>query len=217
MLQDKRGGILDILFLASRNSQMKKMIMPLTMVSVLMSGSALAAIGDNGQANNNDASQAELHFTGKLTSSLCQVATSDVKKEIYLGELSQAALTQGRGRGPSQSFSVSLVNCDPQVTTIKYSLQDKNGSKGDYLVNQSGDTMAKGVGVYIEDNLNQPLQVDGAENTVTVQNNGTGALPNQVIPLAAYIGSTSGKVDDVGTVTMGLVDASAVMTIRAAQ
>ena len=77
--------------------------------------------------------------------------------------------------------------------------------------------MAKGVGVYIEDNLNQPLQVDGAENTVTVQNNGTGALPNQVIPLAAYIGSTSGKVDDVGTVTMGLVDASAVMTIRAAQ
>lgn len=196
---------------------MKKTLMSLAVVSVLMSGSALADIGDNGQANNNDASQAELHFTGKLTSSLCQVATSDVKKEIYLGELSRAALVAS-GRGPSQSFSVSLVNCDPQVTTIKYSLQDKNGSVGDYLVNQSGDTMAKGVGVYIEDNLNQALQVNGAENTVTVQRDNTGALPDQVIPLTAYIGATAqGPVTDPDTLTMGLVDASAVMTIRAAQ
>lgn len=196
---------------------MKKTLMSLAVVSVLMSGSALADIGDNGQANNNDASQAELHFTGKLTSSLCQVATSDVKKEIYLGELSRAALVAS-GRGPSQSFSVSLVNCDPQVTTIKYSLQDKNGSVGDYLVNQSGDTMAKGVGVYIEDNLNQALQVNGAENTVTVQRDNTGALPDQVIPLTAYIGATAQRpVTDPDTLTMGLVDASAVMTIRAAQ
>lgn len=196
---------------------MKKTLMSLAVVSVLMSGSALADIGDNGQANNNDASQAELHFTGKLTSSLCQVATSDVKKEIYLGELSRAALVAS-GRGPSQSFSVSLVNCDPQVTTIKYSLQDKNGSVGDYLVNQSGDTMAKGVGVYIEDNLNQALQVNGAENTVTVQRDNTGALPDQVIPLTAYIGATAqGPVTNPDTLTMGLVDASAVMTIRAAQ
>lgn len=196
---------------------MKKTLMSLAVASVLMSGSALAAIGDNGQADNNDASQAELHFTGKLTSSLCQVATSDVKKEIYLGELSRAALVAS-GRGPSQSFSVSLVNCDPSVTNITYALQDKNGTVGNYLVNQSGDTMAKGVGVYIEDNLNAAVKVNGTENTVTVQANNNQALPDQVIPLAAYIGATNpGAVADPDTLTMGLVDASAVMTIRAAQ
>ncbi|EOC3340569.1 fimbrial protein [Escherichia coli] len=190
-------------------------ITSLIMAVTLMNSSAFAAIGNNGQADNNDASQAELHFTGKLTSSLCQVATSDVKKEIDLGELSKAALLAS-GRGPSQSFSVSLVNCDPSINTISYALQDKNGSVGDYLVNQSGDTMAKGVGVYIENNLNNRLKVDGSANTVDVQKNGAAALPDQVIPLAAYIGSTTpGAVTDFSTVTPGLVDANAVMTIRA--
>lgn len=64
-------------------------ITSLIMAVTLMNSSAFAAIGSNGQANNNDASQAELHFTGKLTSSLCQVATSDVKKEIDLGDLAK--------------------------------------------------------------------------------------------------------------------------------
>ncbi|EAB1452168.1 type 1 fimbrial protein, partial [Escherichia albertii] len=77
---------------------MKKTLMSLAVVSVLMSGSAFAAIGNNGQATNNDASQATLNFAGKVTSSLCQVNTSDVTKDIELGEVSSAALKAANGR-----------------------------------------------------------------------------------------------------------------------
>lgn len=200
---------------------MKKTLMSLAVVSALMSGAAMAAPGDvdAGQVGDNSASQAELHFTGKVTSSMCQVSTSDTKKEILLGELSKAALLAD-GRGPSKSFQVSLVNCDPTVDKITYTLQDKQGSEPGFLVNSSDSTSAKNVGVYIEDNLNFPLEIGTTSYDVDVQTNDAGALPDQVIPLTAYIGqAVDGSMTPDETlaagVTAGLVDATAVITIRA--
>lgn len=193
---------------------MKKTLMSLAVASVLMSGSALAAIGDNGQASNNDASQATLNFNGKVTSSLCQIDTSDIQKDIQLGEVSSAALKSTNGRGPSKSFSVTLVNCDGGLQNISYVFQDKNGSNTNtYLVPESSDTAAKGVGVYLENENNQPIEV-GETTQQTVVNGADGtALPNQTIPLSAYIGTVTGAAD-AGDVTAGIVKASAVMTIR---
>ena len=197
---------------------MKKTIMSLVMAATLVNGTAFAAIGDNGQAGNNDASQATLNFNGKVTSSLCQVSTGDIQKDIELGEVSSAALKAQKGRGPSKSFSVSLVNCDSDLANIAYVFQDKNGNNNtnNYLVPESSDTAAKGVGVYLEDAQNNQINV-GATKTHTVVNGADNkALPNQTIPLAAYIGTTSGNTGTIGAgVTAGIVKASAVMTIRA--
>ncbi len=187
---------------------MKKTLMSLAVVSTLMSGAAMAAIGDTGQADNSSSS-ADLHFTGKVTSSLCQVGTSDLKKEISLGELSRAALTAAE-RGPSTSFEVKLVNCDPSLTDFTYHLADQRGGT-DYLINKQDATTAGGVGVFIEDNQNNPLKVEGSQNTGVVQKDANGALPDQTIPLSAYIGLVAADVADVKA---GLVDASATMTIR---
>lgn len=208
LLQDKRGGILDILFLASRNSQMKKMIMPLTMVSVLMSGSALAAPGAN------DSSQATLNFNGRVTSSLCQVKTDDVVKDIYLGEVSKSAL-EANAQGPKQSFQVNLINCDTAVNEISYVLSDANGNgTANYLIPKSGDTSATGVGVYVEKSDGTPVNVGNTQTLTVTKKDGTDALSEQVIPLRAYIGAQGGA-GGVSAVTAGTVDATGILTIRA--
>ncbi|EHX1851803.1 type 1 fimbrial protein [Escherichia coli] len=196
---------------------MKKTIMSLVMAATLVNGTAFAAIGNNGQAGNNDASQATLNFNGKVTSSLCQVSTGDIQKDIELGEVSSAALKAQKGRGPSKSFSVSLVNCDGDLANIAYVFQDKNGNNtNNYLVPESSDTAAKGVGVYLEDAQNNSIDVGVTKTHTAVNGADNKALPNQTIPLAAYIGTTSGNAGTIGTnVTAGIVKASAVMTIRA--
>ncbi|HAZ3270665.1 TPA: type 1 fimbrial protein, partial [Escherichia coli] len=181
-------------------------------------GAAMAetSIANNGQSTANDASQATLNFSGKLTSSLCQVATDDVVQTIQLGEISTAALGKG-GRGPSHSFSVKLKNCDASVNTITYAIRDTNGSSAQYLTNKSGDNNAKGVGVYLEDSANTALELNGKEHNFAVANNNGVALADQEIPFAAYIGAlkTGAGAIDNAAVMAGIVDATAVMTIKA--
>ncbi|EHS3657255.1 fimbrial protein [Escherichia coli] len=188
------------------------------MVSALFSAGAMAAatIGTNGQSVNNDASQATLNFSGKLTSSLCQVSTDDINQDIQLGEISKAAL-EASGRGPSHTFSVKLKNCDATVNAITYAIRDTNGSNDNYLTNKSGDDFAKGVGVFIEDSSNQAITLNGAQHTYAVANNGGQALPDQEIPFAARIGvleGTTGNIDNA-KIMAGVIQATAVMTIKA--
>ncbi|QMD22911.1 type 1 fimbrial protein (plasmid) [Escherichia coli] len=197
---------------------MKKTIMSLAVVSALFSAGAMAAttVATNGQSTANDASQATLNFSGKLTSSLCQVATDDINQTIQLGEVSVAALGSG-GRGPSHSFSVKLKNCDASVNTITYAIRDTNGSSSDYLTNKSGDDYAKGVGVFLEDSSNKALTLNGADHTYAVANNNGVALADQELPFAAHIGTltnAAGTIDN-STLMAGIVDASAVVTIKA--
>ncbi|EDE3185409.1 fimbrial protein [Salmonella enterica subsp. enterica serovar Typhimurium] len=197
---------------------MKKTIMSLAVVSALFSAGAMAAttIAGNGQSTANDASQATLNFSGKLTSSLCQVATDDITKDIQLGEISKAALIAS-GRGPSQSFSVKLKNCDSSVNSIKYTIRDTNGDETTYITNKSGDDYAKGVGVYLEDAANNALEVNGHSYDFTVAATDGNALPDQEIPLAAHIGTLNAAAGDINnnSIMAGIVNASAVMTIKA--
>lgn len=134
-------------------------------------------------------------------------------KNIDLGEVSKAALDTS-GKSPAQSFSVTLNNCDTTTTDIEYVFSDVNGSTNNapYLEPKSGDTAANGVGVFIAKpdgtaiNVGEPVKLDIIKDT-----NGTNALPQQTIPLQAYIGKkTQGAQTQAGT-----VDASAILTIRA--
>ncbi|MED9851292.1 fimbrial protein [Escherichia coli] len=193
---------------------MKKAIVSLTVVSALLSGAAVAAVNENGQADNS-ASTATLNFTGKVTSSLCQVNTSDLTKTINLGEISAAALNTTGAHSPRQSFNVGLSNCDPSVANITYTIRDGNGlpdqggTTSDYLIPLSGDTAASGVGVFITDPEGNDIQIGAQKNAGVTQVNGE-AQSEQTISLAAYIGNVSG-----GKPTAGTVDATGIMTIKA--
>lgn len=188
--------------------------MSLAVVSALLSGSAMAQLSA-GQADNS-ASTATLNFTGKVTSSLCQVNTSDLTKTISLGEASAAALANG-GQSPFQSFTVGLSNCDPTTADITYTIRDGNGLPGEgnqqseYLIPKSGDTSASGVGVYIADPQHKPIKI-GANQTAGVTQVGGQAESEQTIALTAYIKATGTPQD----VKPGVVDATGIMTIKAA-
>lgn len=189
---------------------MKKTIMSLAVVSALMNGVAFAAPADN------DASKATLNFSGRVTSSLCQVKTDDLTKDISLGEVSKSALAAS-GQGPAQSFQVNLINCDTTTNDISYVLADANGNgAATYLVPKSGDTAAEGVGVFVETSDGTPVDIGTAQTLDVVSNNGA-ALSEQVIPLRAYIGTQNGQGGTIGAngLKAGTVDATGVLTIRA--
>lgn len=199
---------------------MKKTIMSLTLVSALLSGNAMAALNNSGQADNS-ASTATLNFVGKVTSSLCQISTNDIAKTIELGEISSAQLKAAGGRGPSKSFNVRLVNCDPSVNDISYVIRDANSSSeagnttSSYLVPQMDDLSAKGVGVYIVDNKDKAVNIGETKHYGVIKGDGdTGALSEQTISLGAYIGTQTGS-GDTGVVQAGTVAATGVMTIKA--
>lgn len=186
---------------------MKKNIMALAVFSILVSGSALAA------PSANDASTATLNFSGKVTSSLCQVSTADTTKDIALGEVSKSAM-EANGKSPAQSFSVTLNNCDSTTNEISYVFSDVNNStnNAEYLEPKSGDTSAGGVGVFLAKHDGTPIKIGEDINLDIITDTGSNdALPQQTIPLQAYIG----KKDANATVTAGTVDAGAIMTIRA--
>ncbi len=189
---------------------MKRNLLSLSFLAFFgVSGTALAAASAPAQ---NDSSTANLEFTGKVTSSLCQVSTSDLNQSIKLGEVSATALGNG-GKSPAQSFTVTLNNCATNTGTINYVFSDTNGSPGttSYLVPLAGDTSASGVGVYLEKSNGTAITIGQTNNIdVTKGADGTSALPQQSIPLKAYIG----KINSSATVIPGDVTANAVMTIR---
>ncbi|HGD8584840.1 TPA: fimbrial protein [Escherichia coli] len=191
---------------------MKKTIMSFAVVSALFSGAAMAAL-TNGQADNS-ASTANLNFTGKVTSSLCQINTSDLDKTIQLGNASVTDLN-ANGQSPFMTFNVGLANCDPSVSDIKYVISDANSSPNTgnttaYLIPKSTSTSATGVGVYITDPQHVAVDVGGNKTLNVIKGPDGKALSEQNISLTAYM-----KKAGANAVTAGTVDATAVMTIKA--
>ncbi|EGO9522587.1 type 1 fimbrial protein [Escherichia coli] len=185
---------------------MKKAIISLAAVSILLSGGVMAS------GANNDSSYATLNFEGRVTSNLCQVSTADTTTDIELGEVTVAQIKEATYK--PQSFVVTLNNCDTTTESISYTIADKNGSAGAtaaYLEPESNDTSAQGVGVYIEKSDGTPVTI-GREESLAVQKDVSGALPQQSIALRAYIKDKG----DADSVVGGSVNASATMTIKTA-
>ena len=199
---------------------MKKTIISLAVVSALFSAGAMAALDGEGKADNS-ASTAQLNFTGKVTSSLCQLKTDDLTKVIPLGEVSASQLKSGTGRAPSHSFDVTLENCDSSVNQISYVIRDGNGSPeanastSAYLIPKSSNTSAHGVGVFIVGPEGEAIEIGETKTYGATQDGNNGALATQTISLAAYMGTASGVADTNGDVTAGDVNATGVMTIKA--
>ncbi|GDA12128.1 F1C major fimbrial subunit precursor [Escherichia coli] len=188
--------------------KLKKTVMSLAIFSALLSGSAMAA------SAANDSSYATLNFTGRVTSNFCQVSTNDVTQSIDLGEVTKQQIADGSTK--KQSFSVTLNNCDSTVSKISYVLADGNNNQNtaNYLQPKSGDTSAQGVGVYVTKSDGSAITV-GTKYDIDVQkaNDGTSALPQQVIALTGYIDSiTPGNAESV---VGGTVDATGTLTIKA--
>ncbi len=189
---------------------MKKTIMSLAVVSALFSGAAMAA------SAANDSSYATLNFTGRVTSNLCQVATDSTVTNVNLGEVTLSQLQADNGHSTPQSFTVDLTNCDTTTKSITYTLTDNNASdsRRGYLVPQSKDTTATGVGVYISKSDGTPVEMS-KEVSHTIDTNGTDALPSQKLAFTAYIA----KADDLAGFNQNLgagdVSAQGTLTIKA--
>ncbi|WP_247999724.1 fimbrial protein [Escherichia marmotae] len=187
---------------------MKKNMTALFIASALFSGMAMA---DASVLATNDSSQATLNFEGRVTSNACQVSTSDVNKTIELGEVTMNQLDFGSG-SQAQSFNVELVNCDTNTESISYTLADVNGSESnkEYLIPESGDTSATGVGVFVEKSDGSTVTT-GQEITLdNLGQDGNGTLSSQTIALKANIR----KTDDTVDATPGSVNAKGTLTIR---
>ncbi|HAU7903041.1 TPA: fimbrial protein [Escherichia coli] len=187
---------------------MKKTIMSLFIVSMMASGTAMAATA------TNDTSNTQLNFTGKVTSSLCQINTADsAGVNINLGEVQAATLNTGAGTSKPQSFTVNLENCDTGVDSIKYQITSKNQQDRDYISPEAGDTSATNVGVYITTaDAKGPTAITlGQDYEATVINGiDGGAAPSQKIELQAYM-----KKVGTNAVTAGNVNAIGFITVKA--
>ncbi len=196
--------------------------MSLAVVSALFSAGAMADLSADGKADNS-ASTATLNFTGKVTSSLCQISSDDIAKTINLGEISAAQLKSGTGRGPSKSFEIKLVNCDASVSDISYVIRDGsnspdgNANTSNYLIPKLSETAAKGVGVYIVDPKDQPILIGNTKHNGVVKDGNNVPLASQTISLGAYIGTQTGAADEAtnSQVEAGDVSAVGIMTIKA--
>lgn len=192
---------------------MKKTIMSLAVVSALFSAGAMAAPAAN------DASTATLNFTGRVTSSLCQVDTGSVEQNISLGEVSASAL-KATGIAPAKSFSVSLVNCDTGTGKITYNIADANSAgaatTAAYLQPIAEDDSAGGVGVFIQTSDHKDVTIGQDKDFAVVKDQQGNALSTQTIALTAYMATTDKAADTDGSkVTPGTVSARGVMTIKA--
>ncbi|EFA5066472.1 type 1 fimbrial protein [Escherichia coli] len=188
---------------------MKKTIVSLMVVSSLFSGAAMAT------PSENDSSSAVLNFSGRVTSSLCQVDTNFAEQTIELGELSASALN-ATGAGRAKTFTVGLINCDTSTDSLTYTISDaytSGSATADYLNPYNDDSSAKGVGVYIASaDGDTPVQI-GQEYAVDVVKDEEGnALSSQSIALTANI-KRSGTNNN--TVEPGSVTAKGVITIKA--
>ena len=199
-------------FVANKDSYMKKTIVSLAVVSSLFTGAVMAAPAAN------DASTATLDFTGRVTSSLCQVDTNSVNQTIELGEVSSAAL-KATGTAPAKSFDVSLVNCDTTTNSITYNIADANSTgaaaTANYLQPYSNDDSARGVGVFIQTADHQDVTIGQDKTLAVVKGNNGAALSNQTISLTALIATVDKRADTNNVVTPGSVSARGVMTIKA--
>ncbi|CAD5789287.1 fimbrial protein [Escherichia coli] len=186
---------------------MKKGVMALAIVSAFAAGTAIAA------PSANDSSSARINFEGKVTASLCQINTADMTKDIMLGEVSRSAL-DATGKSPAQSFSVTLNNCDSTTNDITYVFSDANGASNNakYLEPTAGDTSAGGVGVFIQKSDGTDVSIGQTVTLDVIKDGGNLTLPEQTIPLRAYIG----KKEASSVVSAGTVAATGVMTIRTA-
>ncbi|HGC4843693.1 TPA: fimbrial protein [Escherichia coli] len=187
---------------------MNKTIMSLFIASMVFSGSALAA------AAANDTSTAQLNFTGKVTSNLCQLSTASQSGiDIDLGEVSVKDLN-ANNRSRAQTFTVDLKNCDTSVNKIQYQVSSQNPGDTDYISPVANDTAATGVGVYIQTaDAASPtaIRLGNSYNASVIQNvDGSGAAADQQIALQAYM-----KKAGNATVTAGSVNAVGYVTVKA--
>lgn len=89
-----------ILYKSISEDNMKKVILA-TLISGVMSASALAASAGNGTVS----------FSGSIISAPCSIAPGEENQEVELGQVSDVTLTAG-GSSSAQPFSIQLEGCN---------------------------------------------------------------------------------------------------------
>ncbi|WP_157924070.1 fimbrial protein [Escherichia coli] len=192
----------------------KKSFLCFCMSSSLFSGAVFA------DTASNDSSEAVINFSGRVTSSTCQVATNNLTQEVSLGEATKKQLLAGST--PEHTFYVTLTNCDSDTGSISYSLNDTNSNQSgqDYLALAAGDTAAKGVGVYVTKTENgstiqtgtkydlTDLDQDADGNTASTQSLAFNAQLKKLPTATTAADITAGSVSAAATLVIKAVEAA---------
>lgn len=95
-----------ILYKSISEDNMKKVILA-TLISGVMSASALAASAGNGTVS----------FSGSIISAPCSIAPGEENQEVPLGQVSDVTLKAG-GASSAQPFSIKLEGCNLEKDNI---------------------------------------------------------------------------------------------------
>ncbi|MGX9741468.1 fimbrial protein [Pseudocitrobacter corydidari] len=115
--------------------------------------SAALAFGMFSSAHAVQGNYGKVHLWGEITESPCDMAPSEINKDVPMGQVSSSNLNQGIKSGMT-SFKLVLTNCNSAtLTTTKTSFTGETGPTGvanSFAVKQAGVNMAD-VGIILTD------------------------------------------------------------------
>ncbi|MFU0886219.1 fimbrial protein [Kluyvera sichuanensis] len=179
----------------------------LTLALMMVGGSAMAMGGSSEATGPTTVTGGSVHFTGSVVNAACAVAQDSVNKTVDMGQVRLAAFgeqpTVGTAANQKTPFSITLTDCDTQVSTqatVTFNGAAAKDSAG-VLDNMAGAGGAQGVGVQIYDTDGTALDL-GKESKAATLIDGDNVMSFS----ADYITTAS-------TLTAGNVDATATFNV----
>lgn len=121
------------------------------------------------------AADGTLNFTGKITSSACNIdASSTSKGDIALGTVASSAFTAAGDVAAPTRFTIVLTKCPEELKTATVRFDGNPSSDSRILALTTGTGVATnvGVGIYEADSSTLiGLQKDSASQTLTTETN----------------------------------------------
>lgn len=164
-----------------------------TVLAMGMVSGAQAAKGNFGK----------VHLWGEITESPCDMAPSEINKDVPMGQVSSSNLNQGIKSGAT-AFTLTLTNCNSAtLTTTKTTFTGEAGPSGiadSFAVKQAGINMAD-VGLILTDmqTVNVPQNAPVVKPGTSVDQVWTPFNGTHLLEFGAYLQGTNG-----GTSTEGL-------------
>lgn len=179
----------------------------LTLALMMVGGSAMAMGGSSDATGPDTVSGGSVHFTGSVVNAACAVAQDSVNKTVDMGQVRLAAFgdtpTAGTAANQKTPFSITLTDCDTQVSTeatVTFNGAAAKDNAG-VLDNMAGAGGAQGIGVQIYDTDGTALDLGKASKAATLIDG-----DNVMSFSADYITTAS-------TLTAGNVDATATFNV----
>ncbi|MBB3320869.1 fimbrial protein [Atlantibacter sp. RC6] len=192
--EHKRTLIINRLIIYKVNTNMKKLLISLAVISAINTGAALASDG-------------VINFTGEIVDTSCQVDADSKDMTVDLGKVNKSSFNQVGDEESATKFTIKLTGCPTTATGVSGAAIKFEGESvvGDdtVLALTNGAGAATGVGVEIKDSTDNPVSMKVTPTTfLPIGTDGTMSLN-----YTAYYRAIS------DTVTAGVANAATSFTV----